>query len=216
MAVCRLFIFKLFESPKFYLAHGQDQQALDVVFALAEYNGVPAPDISLEKLQRIEDATRARLNLQEKTPGSGATRPSTKQMIKNNLHELKGTHLRGLFGNRKMAFSTTVIILIWGMIGISYNLFNVFLPIYLETHATVKAGTNNSLNTTYSHYVITSVCGIPGSLFGGWIVEQRWIGRKGTLALSTILTGVFLFCYTTATTPKSNLGFACGISLTQK
>lgn len=214
MFICRVFLFPLFESPKFYLAHGQDQKALDVVFALAKYNGVPPPDISLEKLQRIEEETRARLNL-PKSSGITDIR-GVKTMIANSMHELKGSHLRGLFSNRKMAFSTTVIILIWGMIGIGYNLFNVFLPVYLETHATGSRGTNNSLNTTYSHYAIISVCGIPGSILGGWIVEQKRIGRKGTLALSTILTGIFLFCYTQVTTASGNLGFSCAISVTQK
>lgn len=214
MFVCRFFIFKLFESPKYYLAHGKDQKALDVINALAKYNGVEQPDLTIEKLQQIEAATRAKLGLQDVSLTDN-TRPSTKQMISQNINELKGTHIRGLFANRKMAFSTTIIILIWGMIGMGYNLFNVFLPIYLETRGSATGG-NNSLNTTYSHYVIVSVCGIPGSLFGGWIVQQKWIGRKGTLGLSTLVTGIFLFCYTQVTTQSGNLGFTCAISLTQK
>lgn len=215
MFVCRTFLFKLFESPKFYLAQGQDQRALDIVFAIAKYNGAPAPDLSREKLQHIENATRTSLSLEE-PPRPGTTRPSTWMMVKSSLRQINGAHLRELFKNRKMAFSTTSIVLIWGMIGMGYNLFNVFLPIYLETHATGAVGTKNSLNTTYSHYAITYVCGIPGALLGGWLVQQRRIGRKGTLALSTIVTGIFLFCYSQATTQSASLGFTCAIAVTQK
>lgn len=214
MFILRTFVFKLYESPKFYLAHGQDEKALDVVFAIAKFNRVPAPDISLEKLQQIESETRERLSLQG-TPLAVAERNvSRKTLIMENLRHFKGNHIKGLFNSPKMAYSTSAITLIWGMIGIGYNLFNVFLPVYLETHGT--SGGNNSLSTTYSHYAIASVCGIPGSVLGGWLVERKHIGRKGTLAGSTLLTSIFLFCYTQVNTAGGVLGFSCAIAATQK
>ena len=33
--------------------------------------------------------------------------------------------------------------------------------------------------------VILSIMGIPGALLAGWMVERRYLGRKGTLAVST-------------------------------
>jgi MFS family permease len=53
------------------------------------------------------------------------------------------------------------------------------------------------------------VLGIPGCLLGGVLVETPRIGRKGTLAASTVLTGVFLFCSTTALNSAALLGWNC-------
>jgi hypothetical protein len=38
--------------------------------------------------------------------------------------------------------------------------------------------------------VIVSVIGIPGALFAGWAVELRYLGRRGSLAISTGSTNI--------------------------
>lgn len=50
---------------------------------------------------------------------------------------------------------------------------------------------------------------MPGSLLGGLFVELRVFGRKGALALSTVLTGVFIYASTTAKTSDALLGWNC-------
>jgi MFS family permease len=44
---------------------------------------------------------------------------------------------------------------------------------------------------------------------GGLLVEIPRFGRKGALALSTIVTGVFLYASTTASTSNGLLGWNC-------
>ena len=41
------------------------------------------------------------------------------------------------------------------------------------------------------------------------MVELPRFGRKGTLSISTVLTGVFLYASTTATTSNALLGWQC-------
>jgi MFS family permease len=41
------------------------------------------------------------------------------------------------------------------------------------------------------------------------LVEVRFVGRKGTLAFSTLLTGTFILASTTAKTSNALLGFNC-------
>jgi hypothetical protein len=53
------------------------------------------------------------------------------------------------------------------------------------------------------------VLGVPGCIIGGILVETPRIGRKGTLSLSTVLTGVFLFGSTTALNSAALLGWNC-------
>ena len=78
--------------------------------------------------------------------------------------------------------------------------------------------------------------GVPGALLAGWMVELPYLGRKGTLSISTstleftsssiqsrdltpltscsVLTGVFLFAGTTARTSDALLGWNCGYTFT--
>jgi hypothetical protein len=60
--------------------------------------------------------------------------------------------------------------------------------------------------------VILSVIGVPGALLAGWMVDLPYLGRRGTLALSTALTGVFLLASTTARTSDALLGWNCAYS----
>jgi MFS family permease len=56
--------------------------------------------------------------------------------------------------------------------------------------------------------------GIPGALIAAWAVELPRIGRKGAMSIATVLTGVFLFCSTTARTSNALLGWNCGYNIT--
>jgi MFS family permease len=47
-------------------------------------------------------------------------------------------------------------------------------------------------------------------MLGGVLVEIPKFGRKGALAASTILTGIFLYASTTAKTSDALLGWDCG------
>lgn len=46
------------------------------------------------------------------------------------------------------------------------------------------------------------------------MVEIPKFGRRGALAVSTILTGVFLYCSTTANSSASLLGWQCAYNFT--
>lgn len=118
--------------------------------------------------------------------------------------------------------NTSLTIAIWGIIGLAYPLFNGFITLYLEARA--PAG-SSSVSDTYRNYTIISVLGVPGSLIACVLVD--WTrrgghgrgtfvlgGRKLAMALSTVLTGVFLFLFTTARTQAGVLGYNCASALT--
>ncbi|KAF6741691.1 major facilitator superfamily domain-containing protein, partial [Ephemerocybe angulata] len=73
---------------------------------------------------------------------------------------------------------------------------------------------DGSVYITYRNQVILSVIGVPGALLAGYIVELPVLGRRGTLSLSTILTGVFILVSTTARTSDALLGWNCAYSFT--
>ena len=101
----------------------------------------------------------------------------------------------------------------------AYPLFNGFLTLYLS--ARVPAG-SDSTSVTYRNYTIISVLGVPGSLLACAIVDYTRRagkyslgGRKFAMALSTALSGIFLFLFTTSKTNAAVLGYSCVTSLTE-
>jgi MFS family permease len=85
-----------------------------------------------------------------------------------------------------------------------YPLFNAFLPQYLS-----RAGGETSQPTSivYRNYAITSVVGLPGSVLACFTVDLKYVGRKGTMTIATLITGVLLFCFTAST--DSNIQLVC-------
>jgi hypothetical protein len=81
----------------------------------------------------------------------------------------------------------------------AYPLFNAFLPQYLE-HAG-KGEEPVPVNIVYRNYMIQSVAGIPGSFVAYYTVDMPQFGRKGTMAISTIITGLSLFLFTLSPNP---------------
>ena len=88
-------------------------------------------------------------------------------------------------------------------IGMGYPLFNAFLPQYLQ-----NAGKDQPLTPTsvvYRNYAITSIIGVPGSIIAAYTVDIKYIGRKYTIAISTLLTGIILFLFTISSKPDFQL-----------
>lgn len=84
-----------------------------------------------------------------------------------------------------------------------YPLFNAFLPQYIG-----QSG-NLSTNTVYRNYAITNVIGVPGSIIAIYTVNLKYVGRKGTMAIATVLTGVFVCLFTVSKDPNFQLGMTC-------
>ncbi|KAK0734902.1 major facilitator superfamily domain-containing protein [Lasiosphaeria miniovina] len=135
---------------------------------------------------------------------------SSAAVLRRRLEEVKLERVRTLFETPRLALSTGLIMVIWAFIGLGYPLYNAFLP-YIQASRGADFG-DGSTYLTYRNSLIISVLGIPGALLGGVLVETRF-GRKGTLALSTVLTGAFLSGSTTALTSQALLGWNCAFSL---
>ena len=192
MFCCRFFFFTLYESPKFLMGRGKDEDAVSVVHEVARRNGkttaLTVADLEVFNLagQQGIDATAA---------------------LKRKLEKVNGTHVRALFATPKLAWSTSLIILIWAFIGLGFPLYNAFLP-FIQATRGAKFG-DGSTYITYRDSTIIAVLGIPGALIGGALVQIPKFGRRGALAVSTALTGVFLFASTTALTSNALLGWNC-------
>lgn len=198
MFLLRFVAFTVFESPKFLMGKGKDEEAIRVVHEVARRNGKTS-NLTIEDLRVCETLQSAGSPVQQQTTATAA--------IKRNLQKVDASHIKALFATKKLAISTTLITIIWAFIGLGFPLYNAFLP-YIQSTRGAEFG-DGSTYLTYRNSLIIAVLGVPGCLLGGVLVETPKIGRKGTLALSTILTGVFLFCSTTALNSDALLGWNC-------
>ena len=88
-----------------------------------------------------------------------------------------------------------------------FPLFNSFLPQYLQNAGQDSLPTPTRI--VYRNYAITSVAGVPGSIIAYYTVDVKYIGRKYTIAVSTLLTGVVLFLFTRSADPGYQLAMTC-------
>ncbi|KAI0373646.1 MFS general substrate transporter [Pilatotrama ljubarskyi] len=206
--VLRFFVFHMYESPKYLMGRGRDAEAVEVVHRVAAYNGRTS-SLTLDMLRDVE----ARLGKGSVVDGEGrAFDTSAKAAIVRKLRTFGSSHVKGLFATKKLAYSTTLLIIVWALIGLAFPLYNGFVTYFLATRGADFG--DGSVYITYRNQVILSVIGVPGALLAGWMVELPYLGRKGTLAISTIITGVFLFASTTARTSDALLGWNCGFTFT--
>lgn len=196
MFILRFFCFTLYESPKYLMGRGKDQHAVNVVHEVAKRNG------------KTSNLTLADLEQHNRQGRQGTDAAAA---LRRKLEKLNFTHVRALFATPRLAWSTSLIMLIWALIGLGFPLYNAFLP-YIQATRGAKFG-DGSTYLTFRNSVIIAVLGIPGALIGGALVELPNFGRKGALAFSTALTGVFLFASTTALTSNALLGWNCAYNL---
>ncbi|KAH9900128.1 sugar transporter [Xylariomycetidae sp. FL2044] len=219
MFLVRFGVFHLFESPKYLLSQGRQSEAVAVVHGIAHKNGKKTW-LTDEILDAVADTDV----LDE--PAASRTRATSAggNVLRRNLMSMSLDRIKPLFANRKLGLATLLMWFCWASIGMGYPLFNAFLPQYLshgggDTSSTPPAADGGSSPVsatppeTYRNYAIISVVGVPGSLLAAYAVdhESPLLGRRGTLALSTLVSAVFLFLFVLlgAGHPGARLFFTC-------
>ncbi|TVY40409.1 putative MFS-type transporter [Lachnellula subtilissima] len=193
--IIRFVFFTIHESPKYLMGKGRDEDAVRVVHDVARRNG------------KLSSLTIEDLRACESLGAGGAVQTDSAAQLKRKLEKLSLVHVKALFATPKLAFSTSIIMLIWALIGLAFPLYNAFLP-FIQASRGAKFG-DGSTYITYRDSMIIASLGIPGVLLGCFLIELPRFGRKGTLALSTALTGVFLYGSTTALSSNALLGWNC-------
>ncbi|KAF5004581.1 hypothetical protein FDECE_8911 [Fusarium decemcellulare] len=215
LGLIRILVFKIPESPRYLLSKGKDAEAVAAVNHIARFNRKPE-SLTIDMLQEIDIRLRTSSTAPqtaEPIDEESATTPSKltmMQIIKENFKEFSLDSYRKLFAGRKMAQHSSVTFLIWLTIGVAYPLYFAFIPSYLEQKASYSA--NTSFDYTYMVYCIVSAVGIVGPISAGFLVETRF-GRRWMMAISSVLTGAFLFAYTSVGTQAADIGFQCATAI---
>ena len=190
MFLCRFLIFELFESPKFLLSRGRQAEAVAVVHGMA-FKNKTTTWLTEEILNEIggEEVAKSKSKM------------TTTEIIKHKLSAFSGERIKPLFKTKKLGLTTGLLWFCWLTIGLGYPLFNAFLPQYLS-QGKGASGEAVSNYETYRNYAITSVVGVPGSFLACYTVDLKYVGRKGTMAVATLLSGIFLFLFTISADSK--------------
>lgn len=189
LSTLRLLVLKMVQTPKWLISQNRDSEAYQILLQLSQKYDRPL-SLTLEYLQ-----SQGRVLHTEKSVWSA-------------LRLRK--HFAGLFETKLLAYSTAVIIANWFVIGMVSPLYSVFLPYYLESRG-ADVG-DNSNYTTWRNYAINQVAGLFGPIIAGILVETRFIGRRGTLAIGALITMALQFGYTQIKTPAQNVGVSAAIT----
>jgi MFS family permease len=196
MFLSRFLLFYLFESPKFLLSRGRQAEAVAVVHGMA-YKNRAKTWLTEEILNEIGGDPAA----------VSDAKLTTMEIFKRKLSSFSGERIAPLFHSRRLGINTALLWFCWLTIGIGYPLFNAFLPQYFS-NGKGASGAPITKHETYRNYAITSVVGVPGSVIAMYTVDITYVGRKGTMALSTMFSGIFLFLFTISADSKFQLAFS--------
>ena len=107
--ILRFFAFKLYESPKYLMGKGQNAKAVEVVHKVAEYNRTTT-NLGVSDLDRVDAKSgEAGSDAEDKKDETHA-----QQAIRRQMTKFDSNHVRSLFASRKLAYSTTLLIILWG------------------------------------------------------------------------------------------------------
>ncbi|KIM38486.1 hypothetical protein M413DRAFT_30036 [Hebeloma cylindrosporum] len=225
----RFFFFTLYESPKYLMGKGEDDEAVAVLRKVAKFNGkegnVKLTAGDLTRLAFVSESGSAGKARDVNLVLDGALR----EVVLKKMAVVDANHIKPLFATRKLAWSTGLLIALWALIGLAFPLYNSFVTYYLATRGADFG--DGSAYITYRNQVILSVIGVPGALLAGYMVELPLLGRRGTLFISTstlnsmrsycphfnihlALTGIFILASTTARTSNALLGWNSAYSFT--
>lgn len=216
MFVLRFFLFHLFESPKFLLNQKRQDEAVAVVHGLAYRNGTKTW-LTSKLLDEVAsgDGEQGSMAAAQQLP----TKPAS-SLLREKIKGFSGERLRPLFQTKSLGLATSLIWFCWATIGMGYPLFNAFLPQYFARYNPGGSSDGSGepsegsaiSDITYRNYAITSIMGVPGSLLAAYLVDHPspFLGRRGTLASSTLVSAIFLFLFVIyGTTAASQLAFSC-------
>ena len=189
LATLRILVVRMVQTPRWLISQNRDEEVLRNLHEVAStYNR--SFSVTLEQLQ-----SQGRVQ-------------NTEKSVWSPLRLRK--HVSGLFDTRKLAWSTTVIIANWFVIGMVTPLFAVFLPYYLQARGADVGDSSNY--TKWRNFAVNQVAGLIGPIVAAGLVETKFVGRRGSLAIGAAITMALQFGYTQIKTPAQNLGVSAAIT----
>ena len=101
----RFFFFDLVESPRYLVGKGEDAEAVAVIHKIAAYNSTTS-SLTVEQLTQIGFSSMV------DDDGGGAQARGKGILSRTSNYTMD--HIKALFATKEMAYSTSLLISIWG------------------------------------------------------------------------------------------------------
>ncbi|GJN94743.1 hypothetical protein Rhopal_007835-T1 [Rhodotorula paludigena] len=195
--IARFVVFTFRESPKFLLAKGRDEQAIDVLYKIAAFNKQPTPTLTIDDFRLLDKEFAERESITSDEPlQAGPHKLSTGELTKRRLRQLGGQfkHLKGFFATKRMIWLSVTLWIAYMSLFFSFSIAGGYLPLILRQKG---IDTNTDLDTTYRNYVIVYLPGVTATILGAFLMEIPKLGRKWAMAFAAGLMGTSLFLFAT-------------------
>ncbi|GAA6001454.1 hypothetical protein JCM5350_000050, partial [Sporobolomyces pararoseus] len=194
--ILRFVVFTFHESPKYLLAKGHDEKAIEVLYKIAKFNKAAVPNLTIEDFRLLEQKALSETSVGSDEPLTGPTHQAltTKQQAKSVIVRFarQFKHLKQLFATKRMIWLSVTLWIAYMALFFSFSISGGFLPLILRQKG---IDTSASLDTTYRNYIIVYLPGITATIFGSFLMEIPRLGLKWAMCVAAILMGVSLFLY---------------------
>ncbi|GET00545.1 MFS general substrate transporter [Rhizophagus clarus] len=205
MLICRILFFQLQESPKYLISRNRKHDAVLVLRKIAKING------NNMQIQASDFPTPANTTNPRNSsfPFPNETQHTKIEFISDPISYIKykislnSEEVMSLF-TRKWFMTTILVWCIWTLVSFAYTMFNVFLPKYLESLGLNNGKSDSLMQDVLQDYVVYSLCGVPGSLAGAWLIET-FLGRIGTMSTATFGTAFSVFLFSAVKSHSSEI-----------
>ncbi|GAA5939243.1 hypothetical protein JCM3775_007166 [Rhodotorula graminis] len=195
--ILRFVVFTFYESPKFLLAKGRDDEAIDVLYKIAKFNKQPQPQLTIDDFRLLDKEVAERESITSDEPILEGTRPlTTGQLMRQRLKQFAGQfkHLKGLLATKRMIWLSLTLWVAYMALFFSFSIAGGYLPLILRAKG---IDTSAGLDETYRNYVIVYLPGVTATILGAFLMEIKWLGRKYAMAFAAALMGTSLFLFAT-------------------
>jgi hypothetical protein len=127
--VLRFFVFHLYESPKYLMGRGRDAEAVEVVHKVARFNG-KSSSLTLDMLRDAEERySPSSGNWDSEKTQFPISDTSAAGAVRRTLRSFGWDQVEPLFQTRKLAQSTSLLVIIWGALffHFSFGFSNAYL-----------------------------------------------------------------------------------------
>ncbi|KXJ91655.1 putative sugar transporter [Microdochium bolleyi] len=186
MSLARALVVRSRESPKWLVSCGRVEEAVDVLNSIAQMNGSDHR-VSLASFEPADHAAENKESLRENCRRAA------------NLFK----------GPKKMRLMLCLMGL-WGMVGITYPLYTIFLPYFLQSHGQQLG--DSSTYKTYRDWTISSIVGIFGPLMSMALVSTHWFRSRYSLTATAFICAIFSGAFTLVKSDAQNLASSCMIN----
>ncbi|CAN3375240.1 hypothetical protein DIRU0_E01904 [Diutina rugosa] len=192
LALARVTVVNLEETPKFLVANKRDEEAVEVLHKIAnKYNRTCS--LTVEQLEACGEIIS----------NEDFRRSSD---IKGTLRIVR-KHIAHLFSNRRVARSTTTLLFSWLVLGIAYPLYTTYLPMYLKAKGAATG--SSSLHQNYVDLVISNAVSTAGPAISGimlWLLPI--LGSRGVMCFGGLVSCGFLIGYAFVSTHAQNVALS--------